>query len=362
MKKFEHGGNVYEGKAPDGGWLDFSANINPLGPPESAMQAIETHLRDIAHYPEPGSVRLKKAIAEAYGVPQEQIVVGNGAAELFYLICSVYRPESVAVPVPSFSDYERAAHAVDADVWPLPLLLPQDGMPGHSLPDEDVVGRADCVMLGNPNNPTGDLFTKKDMVELIELCEEHGTLLVVDESFLDFLQDWGEYSVMDLVRGRESLFVVRSLTKFYALPGLRLGFAVVPEEDCERIESAKDVWNVNVLAQEAGIAVLRDREYQKKTWDWLQEERSFMSKALRKLPGVEVFEPSVNFVFCRLESKALLHRVAKAMKKRGVLIRDCGNYTGIPRGGYLRVAVRRREENMLLLQHLQDVLREEMGR
>ena len=196
IKRFEHGGNIYQ-PAPDGGpWLDFSANINPLGLPESICQALAAHIDAVIHYPDPAGTALRQALEGAYGVPGGTILLGNGAAELFYLYMHTFRPQRVLLPVPSFSEYERAARAVGAVIGYEYLKEDDDfAFPWEGL--RRACGQVDCIVIGNPNNPTGTLATADEVLALAEVGARKGTDILVDESFLDFLSSDEAYSVLD---------------------------------------------------------------------------------------------------------------------------------------------------------------------
>ena len=229
-KRFVHGGNVYEPSAAgsDGGkWLDFSANINPLGLSASVKDAIAAHVGGLVHYPDPEARELRAALAGAYETPEDTFVLGNGAAELFYLFFEVERPKRVLLPVPSFSEYERAALASGADVEYF-LLREKSGfaIDCDALLDDVRETKTEAVVLGNPNNPTGTLLSREELVRLSERLIALGCSLVVDESFLDFRRDEAAHTIRREAGRLPHCLLVRSLTKFYAMPGLRLGFGV----------------------------------------------------------------------------------------------------------------------------------------
>ena len=320
-------------------------------------EAILSSVDDIVNYPDPKARALKAAIASFYGVPQDEIVLGNGAAELFYCFFYTVRPRRVLLPVPSFSEYERAARAAGAEVRYLPLLQSQ-GFSFDSEAAEEQLPNADVVVLCSPNNPTGRLLDRKELCAFLELSEEHGVWVIMDESFLDFREDREKYTVRHLTKKYPHLFVVQSMTKFFALPGLRLGFGVAVPELCRSLEAGKDVWNVNSLAQAAGIAALADLEYQEAARRFVCGEKEFLAAELAKLSGIEVFAPSVNFIFFRLrQGNDFLQRLLAALRQRGILLRDCSNYPGLS-GAYLRTAVRCREENERLLSAMQAIWKE----
>lgn len=356
MEKFEHGGNIYE-EAPAGGkWLDFSANINPLGLAPEVKQVIAANIEGIVHYPDPKARKLKAALSGHYQIPVEQLLLGNGAAELFYLLVHMVRPKRVALPVPSFGEYQRTAEAVGAEICFVPLQAEADFAPDMEQ-WKTACEHADCIFIGNPNNPTGKLINWEQLEEFLPFMEKKGIWTVVDESFLDFLPDEEKYSVRDLTGQFQHLLVVRSLTKFYAMPGLRIGFASAHPDLVRRLEQGKDVWNVNSLAQAAGVAALGLKEYHRKSRQFVQAEKDWLYARLCAVKGLKPIRPSVNFVMVNVTNTGLTSGELTAhMRKHGVLVRDCANYTGLEGQQYIRVAVRSRAENEQMLKALEAVV------
>ena len=358
MAAFEHGGNVYEAIDPAAGfnqWLDFSANINPLGRSAAVKKSIEDNIDKRGQYPGPKGSELKRAISQYYGVPEEEIVLGNGASELFYVYMHAIGAKNVKIPVPSFSEYERSANALEGNISYF-YLNSEDGFTLDVSELAKSLNSIDTVMIGNPNNPTGNLLKRETVEALVKSAEKTGTNVVVDESFLDFREDRELYTVMDLVSQHDNLIVMNSLTKFYALPGLRLGFAVMKSSLREKMEKNKDPWNVNLLAQKAGTAALKDAEYQSRTREAVGWEAPKMAKALKSIEGLKVCEPAVNFVMFNIKGRGITaNELTARMKAKGILIRDCSNYPGLDEY-YVRVAVRSAEENKILLKKLEEAL------
>lgn len=338
MERYEHGGQVYDAAGKAGDWLDFSANINPLGLSEKILQTLEENLRGIVNYPDPQAAELKRAIANRYDVPEKNLVLLNGAAEFFYLYFNAMRPARVIIPVPSFSEYERAARAAGCDV----KYFFTKAAESFSIDVDKLEATAnDCVIIGRPNNPTGNLISTEEILRLAEVAS-----VIVDESFIDFLD-------VESVKkfASERIAVVQSLTKIFAIPGLRLGFAVVEENLATRLNLSKDVWNVNFLAQKAGVVALSDEEFLRRTRAWLEVEKKFFVDRLSNLRGVEVFAPTVNFVLFRHEQA---ERILKDLRREKILLRSCANFVGLD-NTYLRSAIRSREENLNLFNALEKV-------
>lgn len=355
LQSFVHGGDVYSAESPLGRWLDFSANINPLGLSESVKKAIMAGIEGLVHYPDPRGKELKQAVSASYHVPEQAVVLGNGAAELFYVYFHTKRPGRVLLPVPSFSEYEKAARSAGAEIRYFYLQEQEDFQLDFARLRSEMAG-CHTVVLGNPNNPTGELLERGDVECFVQAAGEAGIDVMVDESFLDFRTDRQLYSVADLAAEYDNLLVISSLTKAFAIPGLRLGYGVAIERLVRELEFNKDTWNVNSLAQAAGIAALGDDGYRVRTLAFIKQNVPYMYESLGKLEGLKVYEPSVNFVLlniagCGMESWQL----AEKMRQKGVLIRDCSNYPGLDTR-FVRVAVRGMAENRLMLQALKECL------
>lgn len=359
MRQFEHGGNLYAAARQTGGspddYLDFSANINPLGIPGSVRQAILSAVDSIIHYPDAEATALKQAISRQYGVTADRITAGNGAVELLYLLCHALRPRRVLIPAPAFSEYERAARAAGAAIE-YHFLRPGDGFAVPLEPLIDKLAAVDMLFLGNPNNPTAVLCRRQQLERLLTAARERQVTVVVDESFLDFLPDDSAYSCRPLLASYPHLFILHSLTKFYALPGLRLGFALTDPALTARLCAGKDPWNVNCLAQAAGVAALTDQDYRSRSRRLLTGAKAALYQRLSAIPGLKAYPPAVNFILLDIAATGLTAaKLCQALLKQRILVRDCSNYPGLS-PYYIRVAVKRPEENQLLLQALQTVL------
>ena len=339
MKLFEHGGNIYNANGQADEWLDMSANINPLGLSKTVKSAILNNIDGLVHYPDPQARELKSAIVARYDIQYNNIVTLNGAAEYFYLFFNTFRPQRVLIVVPSFSEYDRAARAANCEVeYFITSAENAFNIDFDALIKIVRSKNINCVVLANPNNPTGNLLESKNLLRLLDKVD----FVMVDESFIDFVGD--DYSVRRLISKHKNLTVVHSLTKFFAIPGLRLGFAIADESIIKRLELGKDVWNVNYLAQKVGVAALNDDEYIDKTRRWITEEKLYITERLRQIANLEVFEPTVNFVLIKFQSEDIALKVIENLKRNKILVRSCANFRGL-NSSYIRMAIRRREEN-----------------
>lgn len=357
MKPFEHGGNVYSAGVRNFEVVDFSANINPLGLSDSIKKSIIDNMESLVHYPDPAGTLLKQAISVHYGIDADRVILGNGAVELMYIYFHCRSPKNVLIPVPSFSEYERAAMAAKCHIERLYMdkeqsfTLNRSGLMEH-------LSKVDAVVLGNPNNPTGELIDRDELEAIISEAAKYNTDVLVDESFLDFLSSDKDYAVMELVERYSNLFVLRSMTKFFAIPGLRLGFGVANNELMDKMEPGRDPWNVNLLAQMAGVAALKDKTYQMDSRQIISGCIEYLYRALSSIEGLKVYRPSVNFILASVENTGMTSsEFVKAMGDRGILVRDCCNYPGMD-NYHVRFAVRLMEENEKLIETIKRVLAE----
>ena len=356
MKAFEHGGNVHIWKECQPDLLDYSANINPLGMPESVRKAVAEAILEQVHYPEPRARTLQRELATHYRIRAAEVFVANGAAEVLYLLAGALKPKTALVMAPTFSEYERSLLPEECEVQRVELLKESN----FTIPFETVkrrLGQVDIAYFGNPNNPAGAMRTTEEWRELLKVAQESSTFVVVDESFLDFFPEGGtSYSAKPLLQeGFDNLLVLHSLTKFYALPGLRLGFAASSPRIIESLESRSDVWNVNGLAQVAGLTALRDRDYQERTRNELPKWQEDMMDRLGKLDGIVWSQPQVNFILGEIQDRQLTAtELVRSCAKRGLLIRDCSNFKGLG-SSWFRLAIREEKENARAVQILKEV-------
>ena len=325
----EHGGNVYvDGQLKH--WQDMSANINALGLPHSVRTAILNSLDNIVHYPDVNSLALKKSISKRYNIATENILTLNGATEFFYLYFKEYKPNNVLIVSPTFSEYERAARAAGCNV----RHFITSHIDGFKINMERLISELtgdECVVICRPNNPTG---TMTDIEQLLKISAISN--LIVDESFIDFVKC--AKSANEFVY--EKLMVVHSLTKIYAIPGLRLGFAAAPKSMIERLDKVKDVWNVNSLAQAAGVSALDDVEYINQTHEWLKSEIEYVTRRLQDM-NIMFYEPTANFILMYFKNAT---EIIEKLKQNNILVRSCANFIGLNEN-YIRMAIRTRSEN-----------------
>jgi adenosylcobyric acid synthase len=348
-----HGGNITKLAAaagrPAGEILDFSANINPLGPPEWLRPLISSLVSSLIHYPDPDCTDLVQAFSERFGVSADEVLMGNGETDLLYLLPWVLGKGRAVIPVPAYADYGAAAESAGMAVERLPLREEKGFIP--DIAEIEPMLRGDeVVFLGRPNNPTGH-FLPADAFR--ELASRHPTtIFVIDEAFADFVT---EESLLAKERPG-NIVVMRSFTKFYAIPGLRLGAVVGDREIIRRLRAHAPPWSVNTLAQAVGAAALRDVEYAKETRRFVRERREELARELEAIPGFFVYPGMANFLLIRIDrGDVSASELARRLLGDGIAIRICDNFAGLD-GRFFRVAVRTAEENGRLCLSLRKAL------
>lgn len=362
--KAEHGGNIYAASrnSQQRGevWLDYSANINPLGLASSVKAAMLQAIDSVIHYPDVDAYDLKQAICRNYGISSELITVGNGAVELLYVLSHIIQPHNVLVMAPTFSEYERAACAAGAQISYYVLRAHDDfKVKSKALIAQIETIQPELVFLCNPNNPTGTLMTPTEIAEVIAAAAKIKSVVVVDESFLDFLH-WNDWTCQPLLSKFPNLIIAHSLTKFYAIPGLRLGFVLASESMTKKLHLSKDPWNVNSIAQAAGVAALGDEVYAEQSRAYIAQEKKLFYLSLAKISGCKPYEPAANYILVDIrQSHWTASALRQKMMERRILIRDCSNYEGLD-DYYIRLAVKSHEQNKQVIQVLQNIIKGEL--
>lgn len=349
-----HGGDVYSARQkmkqeP----LDFSANINPMGMPPGAVRAAADALQQCTQYPDPLCRELRAALAAYEGIPAEQIVCGNGAADLIFRIVAATHPQRALLLEPTFAEYEQALRSMDCSIAYFPLQESE----GFVLPEaflQQLTPEINLLFLCNPNNPTGRTVSPALLQEIWKRCEEAGILLVVDECFNEFLEHPEQNTLKGVLKTGANAVILKAFTKSFAMPGLRLGYGLCGNGDlAERIFSCGQPWGVSIPAQAAGVAALQEQGYLERMRRLIQTERRWLSENLARL-GLCVFPSEANYILFRTETEIPLR---ERMEQRGVLIRACGNYRGLD-DRYYRIAVRGHGENERLIAALKCALEE----
>ncbi|RUR30761.1 threonine-phosphate decarboxylase [Vreelandella nanhaiensis] len=346
------------GLPPDYPLEDFSANLNPLGPPEWVAEALSSQLLALKHYPAPDYGAAREAIAAYHRVAVEQVLLTNGGAEAIFLAASLHAGQKAGVLAPSFGEYARACHAYQMPVTSITLPAPAFAL------DLDAFVAAlegiDVVFLCRPNNPTATLISFDDMQALLARTAAINCRVVVDEAFIDMTVGRGEAaSLTPLLVDHPHMLLLRSMTKFFTLPGLRLGYVLASAPLIRSLGARQPPWSVNQMAAELVAPLLADQAFAERTRTWLEIEHPRMAIALRA-KGLEVVPSTTNFFLVRpnnalreggLDSNVLFERLLQ----RGMLVRHTQNFSGLD-GGWLRIALRDAQANHRLLKVFNDCL------
>lgn len=382
-----HGGDVYRNRIS----LDFSVNVNPMGMPEQVREALAEGCNLAEAYPDPKCEALREALGKHFSWDPERILCGNGASELIQAICRWRKPKTALLLAPGFSGYQKALRAEGCQ-WDSFFLKEEEGFGLSEASFQELKQtirekKPELIFLANPSNPVGWVMPREWMAELAKVCEATGTILAIDECFMELVEDPKAYSMTEIASGHSKsqlmkemvsdcsetraivgypkLMILRAFTKSFAMPGIRLGYLLCGSEiPVEALEEQLSEWNVSLPAQLAGIAALSMSDWLAESRRVIAEERSYLETELRKL-GAYVYPSAVNYLLFRWEKDAPMHDLSQknlarrdaskkatlydALLAEGVLIRDCRDYDGLG-AGYYRVAVKRHDENIRLIE------------
>lgn len=374
LERYGHGGDIvtaaeiFGTNAQD--FIDFSSNIYPYGPPKAAMERLHGLLSEpgwslLTRYPDPDSRKLKQAIAAFHQIDAGQILVGNGAAECIDLLISVLQPERVGVIEPAFAEYSVCAKKRKIPV--ISVITSWDNRFCPSVAETiRLIEQTELVFVGTPNNPTGHLLPFSLLEKMAASAAQAGTWLVLDEAFIDFLPDGEMRSFIHQLHRFPTTIVVRSMTKFYALPGLRLGYLVACASVIQSLKRMQIPWSVNGLAQEVGCVVL-DRQVHKafaeEVVGWLSQEKEWLTAQLKEMGTFELFPGEANYILLRFRENTSTYSapwLQEQLGKKGFLIRDCSMYQGLNER-YFRLAVKTRSAHQALVNTLKNLFLRKEG-
>lgn len=345
-----HGGQIYDKKIR----ADFSVNVNPQGMPKRVIEEAYRGIISSEQYPDASCGALRQAISEKDKVKPEHIICGNGGAELIFQAALALKPKKALIIEPTFCEYRQALEAVDCEVKT------------HQLKAEgsfDINAEAECILeqitedtdmvfICNPNNPTGFVTSKDNVEKLLRRCSEAGVTLFVDESFGELTKGYDGFSVIDKVEANPELFVLKSLTKTYAMAGIRIGYGLCSDDEMlKKMCEICQCWNVSLVAQRAGIAALQCAEYVRDTLEILETERTYLTEELEKL-HIKVFKGETNYLMLHCDEG-----LYDLMLEKGILIRSCANFRGLGQD-YFRIAIKDHHQNEMLIEALKDISKE----
>ncbi|MDO8662752.1 MAG: threonine-phosphate decarboxylase CobD [Candidatus Omnitrophota bacterium] len=353
-----HGGNIWQyPKSQQGKIIDFSVNTNPLGMDQKIRKSIIRHIGKINYYPDPESKDLKNRLAKLHRLSSHNFLLGNGSIELIHLIPRALKAKVVLIPVPTFSEYEFAAKANNAKC----LCVKCEEKNNFKIEISFLtrhIPKASLIFLCNPNNPTGSLLGRPEILSLLEVCKKNNAILVIDEAFMDFVGSGDNVSMVGESAKTKNLLVLRSLTKIFVLPGIRIGYVSGHKDTIAKLSRYTYPWNVNTLAQIITREAINDKEYMARTQRIIPKERSYLYENLNKIRGVKVYPSVANFFLCKLEGVIIKNArdLSEKLMGEGILVRNCANFRGL-NNRFFRIAVKNREANIKLISALQAICR-----
>jgi len=331
--------------------LDFSVNISPLGVPAEIKAIWHDLFKEVESYPSIDGRGVVRYYQEQFGLDSAQVLAGNGSTEFIYLAPRALSLRRVAVINPSFHDYTRASLAVGAELIPIEL----NSSDGFAPPDfavlEKALTDADGLFVGNPNNPTGTIFPRQLLLDLATAFPDRW--LLVDEAFVQFVDRPDTVRLIDVQPVPANILVFHSLTKYFALPGLRLGAVIGHPDTISLFRPLKEPWSVNRVAEKVAVKLIDCIDYEKRLRQLVRQERSRVFGRLQDIGGFQAFVPSANFLLARWLQTDELDDFLHCMLSSGIHLRDCRNFPGLE-NNFFRMAVRRPNENDLLLALMQD--------
>ena len=381
-----HGGNIYkvfrEKNIKE--ILDYSSNINPYGIPESLKKRITENLEVLERYPDPDYVELREKLANLNKVNLSDIILGNGATEIIFLFMKVINPKKILIVSPTFGEYERAVKATEIsgdtvslsssngdnknienkkiEIEYFELKESDDFKLNIGNLKNELENKYDLLIICNPNNPTGKFLKLAQTEEILKECNKYDTKLFIDEAFIEFLADGMKESIINTEENKKNLFVTRAFTKFFAIPGLRLGYGMYFDKELEKkISEKKEPWSVNNIAEMAGLTVLDDTEYIEKTLKWIVEEKIYMYEKLNEISGIKSYETEVNFITGKIDEKLFseglnVKVLREKMLEQGILIRDASNFKFLDER-FFRLAIKDRASNERVIEAMKEIFR-----
>jgi len=348
-----HGGNLSEimlkfGVEPSS-IIDFSASVNNPLPQKVVRQWAGEAMKRVGNYPDPEYHLLNKKLAKKYQIKPTNVIAGNGSSELLYLALRALKPKKVIIATPSYTDYADACQFAGAKVERF-RLDEKDDFELDCAKLSAKAGKFDLVILGNPNNPTGSLIEKRELLKVIS--KNRTTVFILDEAFINFLTE--NNSLIDSLK--PNLIILRSLTKFYGIPGLRFGFAVAKSPLIQKLMQKREPWSVNCVAEYFAIKICGDAVNEKAKRGQVVKDGEKFYKSLSEIESLKVYPFSANFILVRIVGKkTTAPKLQTALIKKGFLIRDCSNFNGLD-SSYFRLAVRRGLDNAKLVKALKELL------
>jgi threonine-phosphate decarboxylase len=337
--------------------LEFSGPINYLGPSPKALEAVKQNARLIKFYPDPNPVEFKEEIARyvGEGVQEENVLLGNGSIELIYMIAeSLPKGHKAVIPIPSFSEYEKATLRLGGE--PVFVQLSEDFSMDNEKIKQAITDETKILSVCNPHSPSGTLYSKKQLIDLVDFCNKKDIIFSVDENYIEFADQSLKNTLAGAIKDYENLFVIRSVTKFYGMAGIRFGYALAATNLIDKLETVRQPWSINGLACQVTMAAFNDTQFIQNTKATIAKNRQALAKALGEIEGLHVYPSVTNFLLVKIQNRKVTSTMLKELlTKEHILIRDCCTFMGMD-DSYFRVTIRSEKDNQKLVEKIKQIL------
>ncbi|WP_179362546.1 pyridoxal phosphate-dependent aminotransferase [Nitrosopumilus oxyclinae] len=343
-----HGGRN-SSQSIDSKIIDFSSNVSPAGTPFTVKKSLKKNIENIKHYPDSSSSTVISSLKKYTKLEKSNLIVGNGAIEILYNFCFAFlsKKTKVLIPIPTFQEYEAVAKLNECQISYFKTMNLSKNL--------DVfiskIPKNGCVFICNPNNPTGQLLSKKELLQIIKKAKKLSTIVFLDECFIEMVPASNE-SIISYVKNHKNLFVLRSLTKSFALPGIRIGYAAGSKEIINVLKKIQIPWSVNSLAQDAANTALKNKSHLVKSNSIIEKELIFLRNKINKLKGFDCDDSSTNFILIKTKKNST--ELQKKLLEHKILIRDCKNFRGLD-NHHIRIAVKAHKDNLKLVNVLEKI-------
>lgn len=359
-EQFFHGDSVRKKAAKydisDDEIIDFSINVNPLGPPDSVIKSLKENIESISKYPNQTPQDLKNRLAEYAGTSPDRIIIGNGSNDLIYLITRsiVKREDKVTIVEPTFTEYRKAVMNQGGKIETIRLREQDDYRFNLKYPEYEIKKDTKLIFLCSPNNPSGGMIPLDQLKTLLRKAERSNTTVVIDEAFLEFCDNPNKYNTAEL--DFENLIILRSFTKFFGIPGLRFGYGIVPDNISEELAKTQVNWNVNSLAQIAAKVAIKDKRFIKETRRTIEKGKKFLKNSLENIENLRVFPSDANFFLIKITDNSLnASKILEKLLEKGIAVRPCQDFKYLSEN-YFRTSVRTKEDCKKLVINLREIL------
>ncbi len=329
--------------------IDFSSNVSPIGAPPSIKKTLKKNIDSIQNYPDFNSSSVISSLEKYTRLEKSNLLVGNGAIEILYNFSFAFlsKKTKVLIPIPTFQEYETVAKLGECKISYFKTMNLSENLDDFILK----IPKNGCVFICNPNNPTGNLLSKNQLLKIIKKAKKLSTFVFVDECFIEMVPESNE-SVISYVKKYDNLFILRSLTKSFALPGIRIGYAAASNKTIKILQKIKIPWSVNSLAQDAANTALTNKSHLLKSNLVIKKELNYLTNKINRLNGFDCNNSSTNFILIKTKKNST--QLQKFLLKQKILVRDCKNFRGLT-NHHIRIAVKSHHDNLKLVKELEKI-------